>query len=799
MTRQPSRTSAGTPPLDSIAPGIRDWHILAGLGLIVLAFFREILFQQAFFWEDFLYQFYPYRNFATVSLARGEIPLWIPYVFMGMPFLADITGTVIYLPHLLLVPLVSAGKLNFWYVELYQVLHTYGAGVAMYYCAKSFGLEKIPSAFAALTYMLSGFLTVHAIHLVMICQAAWFPVAVMQFRKAMHNLSPGAAVLAGVCMFLIICGGHTQIALYYFFFLFCYALYAAVTASGTDRRGALRGLVPRAGLAALMALVALGLSAAQILPTAELSANSLREEMSYARSTEGELSWAQLITLVVPKFFGTSNHLGGENPMMYWGPQSYWNYWETCLYIGIPALALALIAVRVYRSDRQVLFLAGFLLLALLTALGDNFVFHSFFYTIVPGFDKFRAPGRWGFFTAFCGALLAGYGIRGLLSMPAERRRIRLILASIVAVPLLLATGISTGALDTFIASVLRSGSWRGIPVEQALASVRNIASQQSLAGLLFAGAAGFVLFLISRSPGKSAALVGALFVIQCADLYVFGFDQNNGKTNPTSYFDQQRTLIDHLLREGRSEFFRVNARNPQGLLFDRNQGMIDQLFLTEGYTQLALKRRFPPAPSADAMYRLLNVKYRLRTDTLIQAGRGRLRFRLDRDSLYLPRAFMVFSARLCSSAEAESTFMLAPEFDPRHVATLEEPLEGMLDSAAATSLWRAEITAYRNNAISVNVSSAGRGILVLSEMYFPGWNAYIDGAPAAVFRTDWSLRGVVVEQGNHSVEFRYEPRSFALGTVVSGGTALLCLAGAAFSLLRRRRTRPPHTHMTDS
>jgi hypothetical protein len=775
---------------EPLFPFLRDWHILAALALLTALFFRDVLLQKAFFWEDFLYQFYPFRNFATVSLASGEIPLWTPFVFMGMPFLADITGTVVYLPHLLLVPFVSGGKLSFWYVEVYQILHVYLAGVSMFALAKSFGLSRLEAGFAGFVYMLSGFMTVHAIHLVMICQAAWFPFAVLFFRKALKEHSLAAAVLAGGVMFLITCGGHIQITLYYFVFLFAYFLWDAAHELRARKDGSMmRLLAPRAGLAALMVIVAVGLSAVQLLPTAELTANSLREEMSYARSTDGQLSWAQLLTLVVPRFFGSSNALGGENPIMYWGPQAYWNYWETCTYIGLTAFILAVVAVRAYRSDGRVLFLAGFMLFGLLCALGDHFVFHPFLYTVVPGFNKFRVPGRWGFFVAFCGALLSGFGIRAMLSLTGSSRGIRTVILSAAGIVGLLTVCAVSGLLDPLINAVIQTGAWKGAaPPAELTAAARAIAVPQTLLALLFAAVAALLLVALRGNPRRAPLVLALLFVWQFIDISVFGFAQNNGKINPREYFDQQRPLIDRLVQEGKEAYFRVNARNPQGMIFDRNQGLIDRLYLTEGYTQLALKRRFPPASSPDAMYRLLNARYRLRTDTVFQEGRGRLRLRLAEDPLTLPRAYIVYRTHLASSEDSLSAFMSRPEFDPADVAAVEEPLTQPLDSTGVRGAGRATITRFTNNTMSLDVATPFRGLLVVSEMYFPGWNAYIDGVQAHVYRTDWSLRGVVVEQGSHTVELRYEPVSFAHGALISGATGIVSTLLLALSAWRRSR-----------
>jgi hypothetical protein len=90
-------------------PQIRDWQAITAICAAVALFFRDILLAKAYFWEDFLYYFYPVRNYAAVSMAKGELPLWNPYTLNDMPFQADIQSGIFYLPNLLLTLLSAAG------------------------------------------------------------------------------------------------------------------------------------------------------------------------------------------------------------------------------------------------------------------------------------------------------------------------------------------------------------------------------------------------------------------------------------------------------------------------------------------------------------------------------------------------------------------------------------------------------------------------------------------------------------------------------------------------------------------
>ena len=168
-------------------PVIHDWQAIAVICGAVLVYFRDIVLQKAFFWEDFLYYFYPVRNFAAVALSKRELPLWNPYTLNGMPFQADIQSGIFYLPNLFLTFFVSGDRLHFYWLELEIILHYMIAGICMYYLAKHFGLQIIIALFSALVYCLSGFMIVHAIHQVVVCQVAWFPLVILLFHRSLKE------------------------------------------------------------------------------------------------------------------------------------------------------------------------------------------------------------------------------------------------------------------------------------------------------------------------------------------------------------------------------------------------------------------------------------------------------------------------------------------------------------------------------------------------------------------------------------------------------------------------------------
>src|SRR5262249_25239225 len=79
-------------------------------------------------------------------------------------------------------------------------------------------------------------------------------------------------------------------------------------------------------------------------------------------------------------------------------------------------------------------------------------------------------------------------------------------------------------------------------------------------------------------------------------------------------------------------------------------------------------------------------------------------------------------------------------------------------------------VTVNRNNTTSLefHVETKGRGLLVASEIFYPGWQAFVNGHSAPVYRVDGGLRGVVVPEGDSIVQFEYRPVSFRLGLALS-------------------------------
>jgi len=155
-----------------------------------------------------------------------------------------------------------------------------------------------------------------------------------------------------------------------------------------------------------------------------------------------------------------------------------------------------------------------------------------------------------------------------------------------------------------------------------------------------------------------------------------------------------------------------------------------------------------------------------------------------------LPRAWIVHSARQVRSKEEALDLLSVGQVDPKETALLEEepPRMSQPDDPSAD---RASVTEYGVNRIELETAAGAPGLLVLSEVYYPAWKAYVDGEPTPVYLTDHLLRSVPVPVGEHTVELRYESWTLRVGMAISlVMCATLVTVAAVAGITRWRRTQ---------
>jgi uncharacterized membrane protein YfhO len=174
--------------------------------------------------------------------------------------------------------------------------------------------------------------------------------------------------------------------------------------------------------------------------------------------------------------------------------------------------------------------------------------------------------------------------------------------------------------------------------------------------------------------------------------------------------------------------------------------------------------------PQLSKLLDLLNVKYIITTSQKsIQSKNLQLAYnkeiKIYENKKVLPRAFVVSKFKVIPGEDRIIAGLKNPNFDPRNQIILEKEI-GLQLSPTTGSV--AKVVDYSPERITIEANMTGNGFLVLSENYYPGWKAIVDGKRAEILRTNYILRSVYLTKGKHKVMFVYKPSSFMIGLGMS-------------------------------
>ncbi len=141
-----------------------------------------------------------------------------------------------------------------------------------------------------------------------------------------------------------------------------------------------------------------------------------------------------------------------------------------------------------------------------------------------------------------------------------------------------------------------------------------------------------------------------------------------------------------------------------------------------------------------------------------------------------LPKAFLVRKGLPAHKDRIENALLALDPLDEVIVGPGAPLFQPPNESPLEKSFNRVQVTAYSANRITLNVLSQTRAYLVLSEVYYPGWKAYVDGLEKDIFPANYAFRGIPIDPGEHNVEFRYQPISIKIGGIISLLTVLFIL-----------------------
>ncbi|MCX7929691.1 MAG: YfhO family protein [Chlorobi bacterium] len=726
--------------------------------LTTFVFFRPNILHRAYFWDDFIEQVYPNRVYAGKSLSKGEFPHWNPYSFCGMPFQADVQTALYYPPHMLFDRFIGAHNQNgAYYLQLLIILHFVIAQLTMYTLARRLGISPTASGIAAVAYAFSAPLALHTHHPMFIEHLAWLPLVLVLLLRISQTGSIAAIGWAGIIGGMMLLSGAPQMSLYVLTFATFYVLWWSIT---SNDRWKIR--VTRLISALIALVIAVGVFGIQYLPSRLLASQSERATLNYEQATEGSLEYSSLLTAFVPKAFGIVTPPGAPNRTPYFGSEQAYLYWDTAFYFGIGILVLGLwAAIAFWRDSTLVRFLSISSVAAFLFALGSNGFLYSLIYHL-PFFGQVRIPARMMFVVVFAVSLLAAYGWDRLRTSlrPTQQR----LLYAIISIAAIIVSAIGLGGLVSAperIGAIIRSEAWG-----------------QFIFLLLIATAA-----ILATRGVRTTWLGFVVAIVVFADLFTAHASFSYGRQDPSAVY--RAALSDELRRilepQPPSDIFRVSMRRPEIIALKRNQGLVDGIMLFEGYNQLLLARRHPAVSSAETVADLLAIRWAIGKDSI-----GRWSF-LARSTAY-PMVWLVHDVRIVTPDQVAQVMQHDTTLNYRSTAVIEH--EPPIRIEPASSGDSVAIIAYSNAAVRYRVRCSAPALAVMSEIFYPEWNAYLDGERTPLLRANYCLRSVAVPAGEHTIELRYESSHFTAGSLITAAALAVALALVGVDNIRRIQRR---------
>jgi hypothetical protein len=700
---------------------------------------------------DFVDQFYVFSVFEARQLLSGHLPLWNPYAYGGHPFLADIQSAIFYPLSLLTILLSAPCGFPLYALELEAIAHVFLAGLFTYLFARRLLRSNFAAFVAAVTFSFGGYLTSYPIQQLAILEVdVWLPLILLLLSVAWERWHERGErrglVWAGLAFGVSLLAGHPQSSMYVF--------YVAVLYWGFETYRGRGSVWSKAGLFCLFVITALGVAAVQLIPSLEYMLLSTRAAGTYEEMAHG-FPLHDLLQILLP------------GVLSQWSP----------LYVGALPLLLACAGVFLIR-DRRVVFWAALAVAALLLSLGGSTFLYSPFYLFAPGFGIFRSQERLAYVFSFAVAILAGHGAAQVFgSWPGlVRERLRSFNRGLIV--------FLAGAL-CLVFSFLYGWLRAGLAVDSPFGSMLNRAV---LLTVLTAFAAG-CLFARQRGLLGAHALMTVTVLVVVFDLFTVNWQNNFQATNPLNEYGP-RALLAPIQEEKEA----VRVYNEWRL--PGNYGMLYEVEDIGGASPLRLKwyEELAKAVPEERLWELMNVKYAITwrgtlapvTDVLYQEPDGEGTTYLHRLQRYLPRAWVVHQAQVVRGDQVLS-LLAAEDFDPLEAALLEEEPQAPLSGETDLGEPSVSVVEYQPSRITLEVDTAEDGMLVLSEVYYPGWRALVDGREVRIHRVDHALRGVEVKAGTSRVELSFDPITLKIGGVLSAGTLLAALALAAKGWARRR------------
>ncbi|MHB8172918.1 MAG: YfhO family protein [Nitrospirota bacterium] len=803
-------------------------YILIYIVLAHVCFWKYLVPGNFAFGTDTVNQSYPINNMGMNEIFKNHsMPLWNPYIFSGMPLLASFSFDVFY-PGSWIYFFFSQ---NFATGYLY-ILHFILMGCFLFAFLRHLGLSRRASFVGGLIFMFAPHLVtlVYPGHGGKIYTMTWLPLALLFLDRALDKEPLFNLTVMGLMVGLMFYGGHIQILFYCGITLLMFLLMRL--GDGIRGRGWKWALKGAAGFVYAFGLGTF-LYAAVLIPafqykkfTERGQGGTLTAASSYEFATSFSMPPEDMLYTIMHDPFGWGKNYGPTIPTI--KPTAPWlarllgtttdrifyrgrmGLKLSLDYFGVLGVMLGLIGAF-FRRSRYTWFFLGMGMLTGFLALGGFNPFYHFIYKHIPGFSIFRIPYAIMILSPICGSVLAAHGMQYLLDYEAKTKArdkakgkgkskvkrdglFYFITGGAFVLAFVLGTAFywksdMFGAVNRWLdhewVREMLWGQYDDAP-ERLSYFIKNM--------FIFSGMLAISIALLSvyrKGWLNKKYLTLIVSIIILVDLWPV--DWSMIRTIPVSALNSvfyKETPQIKVLEADKNGPFRVFS------LVTQNELLVRGIESLTGYHAAPLSYYMNTVNSItfdNPILDLLNARYLLLPKqpeydfSAISDPTGRKMMMdkyelLDNSNVYfykrkmaLPRAWLVDSIIKVDDPEQALGIISDPRFPPFASAVVSgsRPLDFYISPSANLSGQKTQVTKYTPDEMDIDVFAPANSFLVASEVWYPGWKAYVDGIRTHIYRSDYVLRGIPVSKGSHKLVLKFSPGTYHLGVALT----LLALA----------------------
>lgn len=710
---------------------------------------------------------FPMQMLAVDMWKSGQIPLWNPYIFAGTPLLANFQSAALSFTKLLYF---IFDKLTAWSIEI--ILQHILAAIFTYFLLRHWKISKLGAIFGGVIFAFSGFNLIWSQWNGHSLAAAFIPLGILFTDKWLVGGRWMSGAMISVCLALVFLSGYPQIALYLFVALGLLWIFRIVRNKHFFFQTILMGI---------FLLIGLGLAAPQILPGSELLKYSQRGN-EIVPFEWVFLPFSKIITFIAPDYFG--NHSTGN----YWGPQ---NYTSNSGFVGVVAFSLAIFGLSVLKKNREAKYAVVLLITSLILALPTPvsiFIWRSKIFALNAAFAD-RALVLFDLSIA----ILAAFGTEYIIQSK------KLVTVGLIF-PGFILTGFGGYALIRFLLSKYQVQNFsplvNNIPAYSV--ALRNLVWPAAIYLILMT-----VIFIAKRIDIKKRIYITIiLFLLLLSELFRFGWKFTTfsprsivfPETPVISFIKKQQKPVritgSYIISVDMRMSYKIESFEGYDAVYPSRIAKLIAVINTGKNTEQTAGQHGIVDNMTSPLLDLLNTKYYL---SLKKNSKGDIDVKGKVSPIFsnerfsnafadgsvavlesnssLSRAFVVYDWENPKSDEEMLNALASKSFPYEKEVFIEDyPNKPTADAG----VYKIEYEKYQENESVIKVTSTKPGLLFISDTYYPGWQAFVDGTKTPIYRADFAFRAIPLSAGTHKVQMIYMPASFIKGLKLAAASLVV-------------------------